>query len=137
MVKTQEKSNLCPNIIFTIRSRACTKIPKITVIVMQGKPARWRDFHTTTAIGTTMYVFGGRCDVGGDQFTNKEIYCNRIMSFDTLTNTWTRLTSPNAPSGRRSHSACEEFVIQRSILDLEYVASTAFFLLFFSQLISK
>ncbi|RUS81731.1 hypothetical protein EGW08_010485 [Elysia chlorotica] len=72
-----------------------------------GKPARWRDFHTTTAIGTTMYVFGGRCDVGGDQFTNNEIYCNRIMSFDTLTNTWTRLTSTNAPSGRRSHSAFE------------------------------
>ncbi|GFS24429.1 kelch domain-containing protein 3 [Elysia marginata] len=74
-----------------------------------GKPARWRDFHTATAIGSTMYVFGGRCDVGGDQFTNNEIYCNRIMSLDTSTNTWTRLTSttPNAPGGRRSHSAFE------------------------------
>lgn len=74
-----------------------------------GKPARWRDFHTSTAIGTVMYVFGGRCDVGGDQFTNNEIYCNRIMSLDTLTNTWTRHvnTSSSSPSGRRSHSAFE------------------------------
>ncbi|GFO17289.1 kelch domain-containing protein 3 [Plakobranchus ocellatus] len=74
-----------------------------------GKPARWRDFHTSTAIGTTMYVFGGRCDVGGDQFTNHEIYCSKVMTFDTLTNSWARppQPSPNSPVGRRSHSAFE------------------------------
>ena len=26
----------------------------------QGKPAKWRDFHSATAVGTNMYIFGGR-----------------------------------------------------------------------------
>ncbi|XP_059161103.1 kelch domain-containing protein 3-like [Physella acuta] len=78
-------------------------------IVVNGKPARWRDFHTATAVGDIMYIFGGRCDVGGDQFTNNEIYCNKVMAFDTTSNTWSRPTpSPEgAPFGRRSHSAFE------------------------------
>jgi len=27
---------------------------------VQGKPAKWRDFHSATAVGTNMYIFGGR-----------------------------------------------------------------------------
>jgi len=26
----------------------------------KGKPAKWRDFHSATAVGTNMYIFGGR-----------------------------------------------------------------------------
>ncbi|KAK0042490.1 kelch domain-containing protein 3 [Biomphalaria pfeifferi] len=78
-------------------------------VIFNGNPARWRDFHTATAIGTVMYIYGGRCDHGGDQFTNNEFYCNRLMAFDTVTETWTRLASStvDAPLGRRSHSAFE------------------------------
>lgn len=76
--------------------------------VLQGTPARWRDFHSATIIGTKMYVFGGRADRFGPFHSNNEIYCNRIKVFDTETNSW--LDSPPTPvlpEGRRSHSACE------------------------------
>jgi len=74
-----------------------------------GSPARWRDFHTSTAIGNTMYVFGGRCDEGGAHFTNHEVYDNTVMAFDTVSATWSCPIDPNSdsPIGRRSHSAFE------------------------------
>ncbi|XP_033733715.1 kelch domain-containing protein 3-like [Pecten maximus] len=72
----------------------------------KGTPAIWRDFHTATGVGNNMYIFGGRSDEGGDIFTNKEIYCNKIQLFDTLTNTWHEpVTLGTPPVGRRSHSA--------------------------------
>lgn len=72
----------------------------------KGTPAIWRDFHTATGIGNNMYIFGGRSDEGGNIFTNREIYCNKIQVFDTLTNTWHEpVTSGIQPIGRRSHSA--------------------------------
>lgn len=75
-------------------------------IKIKGIPAIWRDFHSATAIGNIMYVFGGRSDVSGETFSNREIYCNKIQMFDTVTNTWTQTkTSGVAPIGRRSHSA--------------------------------
>ncbi|XP_067682381.1 kelch domain-containing protein 3-like [Haliotis asinina] len=71
-----------------------------------GSPARWRDFHTATAVGSTMFVFGGRSDDGGDVFTNNEIYCNKVQTFDTSSNTWYEpVVSGTIPQGRRSHSA--------------------------------
>ena len=30
----------------------------------KGDPPAYRDFHSATAIGDCMYVFGGRCDNG-------------------------------------------------------------------------
>ena len=75
---------------------------------LQGAPARWRDFHSATIIGTKMFVFGGRADRFGPFHSNNEIYCNKIKVFDTETNCW--LSSPSAqplPEGRRSHSACK------------------------------
>ena len=30
----------------------------------KGEPPAYRDFHSATAIGDCMYVFGGRCDNG-------------------------------------------------------------------------
>ncbi|KAK4824827.1 hypothetical protein QYF61_020200 [Mycteria americana] len=77
-----------------------------TLISAKGTPARWRDFHSATIIGTKMYVFGGRADRFGPFHSNNEIYCNRIRVFDTETNSW--LDSPPTPvlpEGRRSHSA--------------------------------
>ncbi|CAG5114765.1 unnamed protein product, partial [Candidula unifasciata] len=80
-----------------------------TEIIVRGKPARWRDFHTATAIGNIMYVFGGRGDVCGDRFTNNEFYCSKVRAFDTSCNTWLppSLFPQAAPEGRRSHSAFE------------------------------
>jgi hypothetical protein len=43
----------------------------------QGQPASWRDFHTATAIGRYMYIFGGR----GKFSSNK-------TSVDRDTTTW-------------------------------------------------
>uniref|UniRef100_A0A7M4END2 rRNA biogenesis protein RRP36 n=1 Tax=Crocodylus porosus TaxID=8502 RepID=A0A7M4END2_CROPO len=77
-----------------------------TLISAKGTPARWRDFHSATIIGTKMFVFGGRADRFGPFHSNNEIYCNRIKVFDTETNSW--LDSPPTPvlpEGRRSHSA--------------------------------
>jgi len=76
-------------------------------VATKGSPAQWRDFHTATAVGNTMLIFGGRCDEGGDHFTNNEVYDNMVMAFDTTSATWSCPVqpSPTSPVGRRSHSA--------------------------------
>lgn len=78
------------------------------VLFSKGTPARWRDFHSATIIGTKMFVFGGRADRFGPFHSNNELYCNMIRVFETVTNTWlnTPITQPLI-EGRRSHSACE------------------------------
>lgn len=78
------------------------------VLSSKGTPARWRDFHSATIIGTKMYVFGGRADRFGPFHSNNELYCNMIRVFETVTSTWlnTPITQPLI-EGRRSHSACE------------------------------
>lgn len=81
---------------------------RLLLFSSQGTPARWRDFHSATIIGTKMFVFGGRADRFGPFHSNNEIYCNKIKVFDTETNCWmsTPSTQP-LPEGRRSHSACK------------------------------
>lgn len=72
----------------------------------KGTPPRWRDFHSATAVGHCMYIFGGRGDLLGPYHSPNELYCNLIMCLDTVTNTWSRpRTSGATPVGRRSHSA--------------------------------
>ncbi|MBN3275924.1 KLDC3 protein, partial [Polyodon spathula] len=72
----------------------------------RGTPARWRDFHSATMIGSKMFVFGGRADRFGPFHSNNEIYCNKIKVFDTETNCWLDSpATPLLPEGRRSHSA--------------------------------
>lgn len=44
--------------------------------VFQGQPASWRDFHTATAIGRYMYIFGGR---GNSQTVNLCGLCCLVM----------------------------------------------------------
>eukprot|EP00066_Takifugu_rubripes_P028453 XP_011617719.1 PREDICTED: kelch domain-containing protein 3 [Takifugu rubripes] len=77
-----------------------------SLINAKGTPARWRDFHSATIIGTKMFVFGGRADRFGPFHSNNELYCNMIRVFETVTNTWlnTPITQPLI-EGRRSHSA--------------------------------
>ena len=36
---------------------------QILCLNSQGKPAKWRDFHSATAVGTSMYIFGGRGEI--------------------------------------------------------------------------
>lgn len=68
----------------------------------------YRDFHSATAIGDRMYVFGGRCVRNNWIDQSDEYYENTISYYDVATNTWER---PNVvmgdlvPEGRRSHSA--------------------------------
>lgn len=44
--------------------------------VFQGQPASWRDFHTATAIGRYMYIYGGR---GNSQTVNLCGLCCLVM----------------------------------------------------------
>ncbi|XP_055745607.1 kelch domain-containing protein 3-like [Salvelinus fontinalis] len=77
-----------------------------SLINARGTPARWRDFHSATIVGTKMFVFGGRADRFGPFHSNNEIYCNKIKVFDTETNSWLNTaTTQLLPEGRRSHSA--------------------------------
>ncbi|KAF5880274.1 kelch domain-containing protein 3, partial [Clarias magur] len=77
-----------------------------SLIKATGTPARWRDFHSATIIGTKMFVFGGRADRFGPFHSNNEIYCNKIRVFDTETHCWLNTpTNQIQPEGRRSHSA--------------------------------
>lgn len=73
-----------------------------------GIPPTPRDFHSATAIGTRMYVFGGRSSIGMDD----AVYSPRIHYLETTTNQW---YSPEAkgdtPKGRRSHSACKFYSV--------------------------
>ncbi|XP_071832428.1 kelch domain-containing protein 3-like isoform X2 [Apostichopus japonicus] len=66
----------------------------------------WRDFHTATAVGPQMVVFGGRSDQSGRWYTEQEFYCNKVWIFDTRNQQWTHPEcSGEPPKGRRSHSA--------------------------------
>ena len=77
-----------------------------SLLVTSGTPARWRDFQSATSIGHTMYIFGGRGDRAGPFHTSHEVYCNRLLAFDTQSYTWYD-PAPGGmiPAGRRSHSA--------------------------------
>eukprot|EP00092_Neocalanus_flemingeri_P007660 GFUD01008272.1.p1 GENE.GFUD01008272.1~~GFUD01008272.1.p1 ORF type:complete len:401 (-),score=117.36 GFUD01008272.1:98-1300(-) len=74
-----------------------------------GEPPVHRDFHTATAIGSLMVIFGGRSDLTGGQWQvnmGPDYYSNKVSYFDTTTSTWhSPAINPPLPSGRRSHSA--------------------------------
>jgi len=76
-----------------------------------GTCPQWRDFHTATAIGSKMYIFGGRSDHLGQFHSNKEVYHDQLKYLDLTDGTWYQPTinqrSDQRPSGRRSHSAWE------------------------------
>lgn len=81
-------------------------------IYIQGVSPVSRDFHTASAIGNRMYIFGGRSTneeiINGP--VNSEFYCNKIMYLNTDTMKWcTPSTLGYPPCGRRSHSAGQFF----------------------------
>lgn len=77
-----------------------------TYIIAQGEPPSYRDFHSATALGDRMYIFGGRGDLNGPYHSQEEVYCSDIMYLDTKTGRWHRpVTAGDVPIGRRSHSA--------------------------------
>lgn len=71
-----------------------------------GQIPQWRDFHTACAIGSQMFVFGGRSDQMGQFHSSRDVYCDRLKVLDLTTGQW---SEPNVkgdrPCGRRSHSA--------------------------------
>jgi len=76
-----------------------------------GEPPVHRDFHTATAIGQLMIIYGGRSDLTGGQWQpavnmGPDYYSNKVSYFDTVTSTWhSPAIHQPLPSGRRSHSA--------------------------------
>ena len=73
---------------------------------VMGTPPSWRDFHSAVAFDQKMYVFGGRSDRSGPNHSDREVYSNTIMYFDSKTNTWvTPEIRGTLPLGRRSHSS--------------------------------
>uniref|UniRef100_A0A0K8TG65 Kelch domain-containing protein 3 n=1 Tax=Lygus hesperus TaxID=30085 RepID=A0A0K8TG65_LYGHE len=74
-----------------------------TYVVTQGTPPECRDFHTSTAIGNRMYIFGGRSDPHNIDI---DYYPNDVVYLDTDTRVWHRPeVRGEVPIGRRSHSA--------------------------------
>uniref|UniRef100_A0A914WP69 Kelch domain-containing protein 3 n=1 Tax=Plectus sambesii TaxID=2011161 RepID=A0A914WP69_9BILA len=71
-----------------------------------GVAPAWRDFHTATAIGRRMYVFGGRSDQLGQFHSSRDVYFDKLKYLDLADTTWYEPdVFGDRPSGRRSHSA--------------------------------
>jgi len=94
----------------------CSDVYKLDLVNMAwqlvravGESPKYRDFHTATAIGKKIYVFGGRCSPIMFHVLREEFYCNKVVCFDVETGVWTKpadlTTEGEAPEGRRSHSA--------------------------------
>jgi len=80
------------------------------VIPATGESPKYRDFHTATAIGQKIYVFGGRCSPIMFHVPREEFYSNQVICFDVRTGVWSKPLahaeqSAALPEGRRSHSA--------------------------------
>lgn len=77
-----------------------------TFINATGTPPSHRDFHTAVAVGTRMYIYGGRGDLNSPYNSQEEVYCPQIYYLDTVAEKWVALTPRGTwPEGRRSHSA--------------------------------
>ncbi|XP_034242461.1 kelch domain-containing protein 3-like [Thrips palmi] len=75
-------------------------------VMASGEVAKFRDFHSASAIGSCMYVFGGRGDLNGPYGSHNEEYCSDIIYFDAESNRWYKpATTGERPKGRRSHSS--------------------------------
>jgi len=85
------------------------------LIHCRGEPPIYRDFHSATAIGHYMFIFGGRSDLSGGfpgQVQGAEFYTNKVHYLDTRKLQWhspavESRSVTSCPEGRRSHSAVE------------------------------
>ena len=85
-----------------------TFIWTLVKVTTNGSPPKYLDFHTCTALGDCLYVFGGRGDVAGATHTGQGVYDNTMRVFNSVSNQWTSSKSEgDVPLGRRSHSAFE------------------------------
>lgn len=86
-----------------------------TLLKCKGEPPMYRDFHTATAVGDKMFIFGGRSDKTANELHNyhhhfpgvqSEFYSDKLVYLDIPTLRWeTPAISSTKPRGRRSHSA--------------------------------
>ena len=93
-----------------------------SLVRCSDEPPLYRDFHTATAIGNRMYIFGGRSDNQfwhnqSEFYSDKLVYLVRTYLFhrmfaimclfkDLTTLRWEQPSIPSPkPKGRRSHSA--------------------------------
>jgi len=71
----------------------------------KGEAPVHRDFHTATAVGKLMLIYGGRSSDNAYNMVT-DFYSNKITYYDTEFSTWcSPSVQPPLPSGRRSHSA--------------------------------
>lgn len=87
--------------------RLCLKQFEWTLVRCRGNLPLYRDFHTATAIGDKMFIFGGRSDSLNAAYNRlEEYYSDQLVYLDLSSNEW---IEPNIlgcrPRGRRSHSA--------------------------------
>ncbi|XP_054263480.1 kelch domain-containing protein 3 [Macrosteles quadrilineatus] len=86
--------------------KLCLRTFTWSYVYTTGDPPSYRDFHSATAIGNRMFVFGGRGDQTAPQHSMMEIYCNSIVYLDVVEKKWCKpATTGDIPVGRRSHSA--------------------------------
>ena len=88
--------------------RLCLKQFEWTLVRCRGHLPLYRDFHTATAIGDKMFIFGGRSDsYNPPSVFPDEYYSDQLVYLDLSTNEWVEpnIISPLKPRGRRSHSA--------------------------------
>jgi len=90
-----------------------------TLLKCKGEPPLYRDFHTATAIGDKMFIFGGRSDktANGNNdhhhfnhfpglIAGHEYYSDKLVYLDIPSLRWeTPVISSPKPKGRRSHSS--------------------------------
>ncbi|XP_039253486.2 kelch domain-containing protein 3-like [Styela clava] len=76
-----------------------------SLLQTQGQTGLWRDFHTLTAYGDKIYLFGGRGDDSDNSISQP--YDNDIKVLDLNTLEWSAAAHANQklPVGRRSHTA--------------------------------
>ena len=95
------------------REMCITNFVDLSFHIFQGHPPIYRDFHTATGMNEVMYVWGGReVPSGLYDSPENENYGSDLYALDTVTNCWSIVPcSGRIPIGRRSHSACESFVV--------------------------
>ncbi|KAK8765070.1 hypothetical protein V5799_032320 [Amblyomma americanum] len=77
-------------------------------VLTTGRPPLWRFYHSASAIGDRMYVWGGEIDVDEPYGMQSNTFSNSIAFLDTVTSCWEHPSAEGTPPmGRRGHAAFE------------------------------
>ena len=69
--------------------RLCLKQFEWTLVRCRGNLPLYRDFHTATAIGDKMFIFGGRSDSLNAAYNRlEEYYSDQLVYLDLSSNEW-------------------------------------------------